>query len=106
MAARIMYVKPSCPYCEEARQALRADGLEFEERDATTRADWRAELMAHSRDTGKVPTIVMGDEVVTIGWRARGWRVHEAAGRPPAAGSSWPRSRSSPSRRSSPSSRP
>src|SRR3954463_9229272 len=83
MAARIMYVKPNCPYCEEARQALRADGLEFEERDATTRPDWRAELMEHSRDTGKVPTIVMGDEVVTIGGRGGGCRAHWAAGRPP-----------------------
>jgi glutaredoxin len=72
MADRVMYVKPHCPYCDEARAALRADGIEFEERDATTRADWRAELMAHTRDTGKVPTIVMGDEVVTIGWKGRG----------------------------------
>jgi glutaredoxin len=71
-AARVMYVKPNCPYCEEARVALRADGVEFEERDATSRDDWRAELMRHSRDTGKVPTIVMGDEVVTIGWKGRG----------------------------------
>jgi glutaredoxin len=72
VAARIMYVKPNCPYCDEARVSLRADGVDFEERDATTRADWRAELMAATRDTGKVPTIVMGDEVVTIGWKGRG----------------------------------
>ena len=38
-----MYVKPACPYCQEARDALAADGVEWEERDATTRADWRAE---------------------------------------------------------------
>ena len=40
-----MYVKPSCPYCQAARDSLAADGLEWEERDATTRPDWRAELM-------------------------------------------------------------
>src|SRR4051794_13376381 len=68
----IMSVKPNCPYCGGARRARRADTLEFEERAATTRPDWRAELMEHSRDTGKVPTIVMGDEVVTIGWKGRG----------------------------------
>lgn len=45
----VVYVKPGCPYCEEARTSLRADGVEFEERDATTRPDWRAELMEHSR---------------------------------------------------------
>jgi glutaredoxin len=72
VAQRIMYVKPNCPYCEEARQDMRAEGLEFEERDATSRQDWRAELMRHSRDTGKVPTVVMGDEVVTVGWKGRG----------------------------------
>ena len=71
MSGRVMYVKPGCPYCEEAREALRADGLDFEERDATARADWRAELMEHSRNTGKVPTIVMGDEVM-VGWKGRG----------------------------------
>ena len=72
MAQRIMYVKPNCPYCAEAREEMTAQGLEFEERDATTREDWRAELMEHSRDTGKVPTVVMGDEVVTVGWKGRG----------------------------------
>lgn len=68
----VMYVKPRCPYCEEAREALRADGVEFVERDATTRADWRAELMRHSRNTGMVPTIVREGEVVTVGWKGRG----------------------------------
>jgi glutaredoxin len=67
-----MYVKPNCPYCEEAREALRGEGTEFVERDATTRNDWRAELMRHTQNTGKVPTIVMGGEVVTIGWKGRG----------------------------------
>jgi len=28
--------------------------------------------MRHSRNTGKVPTIVMGDEGVTVGWKGRG----------------------------------
>ena len=68
----VMYVKPNCPYCEEARRSLRAEGVEFEERDATTRADWRAELMEHSRDTGVVPTVVRDGEVVTVGWKGRG----------------------------------
>jgi glutaredoxin len=72
MSTTLVYVKPNCPYCEEARQALRADGVAFEERDATTRADWRAELMEHSRDTGMVPTVVRDGEVVTVGWKGRG----------------------------------
>jgi glutaredoxin 3 len=72
MAARVMYVKPGCPYCDEARSEMRSEGIEFVERDATSRADWRAELMRHSQNTGTVPTIVMGDEVVTVGWKGRG----------------------------------
>ena len=68
----VVYVKPNCPYCEEARQALRADGVDFVERDAATRDDWRAELMEHSRDTGMVPTVVREGEVVTVGWKGHG----------------------------------
>ena len=72
MTATLLYGKPNCPYCEEAREALHADGVAFEERDATTREDWRAELMEHSRDTGMVPTLVREGEVVTVGWKGRG----------------------------------
>lgn len=72
MAATVMYVKPGCPYCDDAREGLRAEGVDFVERDATSRADWRAELMRHSKNTGKVPTIVRGGEVVTVGWKGRG----------------------------------
>lgn len=68
MGAQVMYVKPGCPYCEDARQALRAEGTEFEELDATTRADWREELMGYSKGTGLVPTIVSDGEVRTVGW--------------------------------------
>jgi glutaredoxin 3 len=69
---QIMYVKPGCPYCQEARQALRAEGTEFEERDATTSPEWREELMGYSKGTGMVPTIVEGDEVLTVGWNGHG----------------------------------
>jgi glutaredoxin 3 len=72
MPERIMYTKPSCPYCERARQSLRADGLEFTERDATSRSDWREELMRYSHGSGMVPTIVAGDEVETVGWQGGG----------------------------------
>jgi glutaredoxin len=72
MAERIMYVKPGCPYCQQARDELGAQGLEWEERDATTRADWKAELLDHSRGTGMVPTIVNAGQVESVGWKGRG----------------------------------
>ena len=66
-----MYVKPGCPYCAAARDGLRAQGLDWEERDATTNRAWRDELFQHSKDTGIVPTIVAPDGV-TIGWDGGG----------------------------------
>jgi len=72
MADQIVYVKPNCPYCDQARVGLRAEGVDFEERDATTRADWREELMRFSKGTGRVPTIVRGEEVLSVGWKGGG----------------------------------
>ena len=67
-----MYVKPGCPYCEQARTGLREQGEAFEERDATSDPAWREELMRFSRGTGLVPTLVRGDEVVAVGWHGHG----------------------------------
>jgi glutaredoxin len=69
---RVMYVKPGCPYCQQARDDLTAEGVTWEERDATTRADWRAELLEHSRGTGLVPTLLEDGRVVTVGWKGKG----------------------------------
>jgi glutaredoxin 3 len=71
MAERIMYVKPGCPYCEGARERLSGSGLEWEERDATTRPDWREELFSLSPG-GMVPTIVEPGGEVTVGLDGRG----------------------------------
>ena len=71
MAERVMYVKPGCPWCDQAREGLRAQGLDWEERDATARPDWREELMRHSAGTGRVPTIV-GPEGTAVGWMGGG----------------------------------
>jgi glutaredoxin len=67
MAERIMYVKPGCPYCAAARDGLSAEGLDWEERDATTDRAWRDELHEHSKGTGLVPTIV-GPDGIQVGW--------------------------------------
>ena len=49
-----MYVKPGCPYCQAAREALAAEGASVEERDATGNPAWREELMRHTRNRGTV----------------------------------------------------
>jgi glutaredoxin 3 len=66
----VMYVKPGCPYCQAARAHLTAEGEPFEERDATAEPAWKAELMAYTRNTGVVPTIVRSDggEQVQVGF--------------------------------------
>lgn len=66
-----MYVKPHCPYCARARTALTEQGLEFEERDATSSPEWRDELMSYTGNSGRVPTIV-GPEGVQVGWEGGG----------------------------------
>jgi glutaredoxin len=71
VAERIMYVKPGCPYCEGARERLGEQGLEWEERDATTRSDWRDELFGYS-PRGVVPTIVGPGAEVTVGLDGHG----------------------------------
>ncbi len=64
----VMYVKPSCPYCSAAREHLAAEGETVEERDATTSAAWKAELMNYTHDRGIVPTIVWDDGRRQVGF--------------------------------------
>ena len=66
-----MYVKPGCPYCEAARGRLREQGVDWEERDATSRRDWRDELFSYSPQ-GVVPTIVEASGGVTVGHDGHG----------------------------------
>jgi glutaredoxin 3 len=72
MADRVMYVKPGCPWCDMAREDLSAEGLDWEERDATTDPAWREELMRFSDGSGRVPTVVEGEQVVSVGWKGGG----------------------------------
>jgi glutaredoxin len=64
----VMYVKPNCPYCTAAREDLQARGEAYEERDATTDAGWKAELMDHTAGTGMVPTLVRDGKRIQVGF--------------------------------------
>jgi glutaredoxin 3 len=64
----VMYVKPGCPYCEAAREHLAARGQSVEERDATQRPDWKAELFGYTNNRGTVPTIVDDGQLVQVGF--------------------------------------
>ncbi|MEA2210783.1 MAG: Glutaredoxin [Solirubrobacteraceae bacterium] len=64
----VMYVKPSCPYCQVAREDLAARGETVEERDATQSPVWKSELMGHTNNRGIVPTIVWSDGRRQVGF--------------------------------------
>ena len=64
----VMYVKPGCPYCQAAREHLAAEGLTVEERDATTSAACKAELMGYTNNRGIVPTILWSDGRRQVGF--------------------------------------
>jgi glutaredoxin len=63
--ATIIYTLRSCPTCKRAKEGLAADGVEFEERDITTKGTWNdgATDLEFS-----VPIIVRSD-TVELGWK-------------------------------------
>jgi glutaredoxin 3 len=68
----VMYVKPGCPWCEEQRQRFRAEGVEWEELDATADPAARADLIRFTDGTRMVPTVVEDGQVVSVGFDGHG----------------------------------
>jgi glutaredoxin len=64
----VMYVKPSCPYCQAAREHFAAESEQVEERDATRNEQWRAELIGYTNNRGVVPTIIWDDGRKQVGF--------------------------------------
>ncbi len=64
----VMYVKPGCPYCQSAREDLAEKGETVEERDATTSAAWKSELMGYTNNRGIVPTLIWDDGRRQVGF--------------------------------------
>ena len=61
----ILYTAPGCGVSDSARAGLKADGLDFEERDVMRSKAWFDEALQYSI---LVPIIVRGDQV-EIGWK-------------------------------------
>ena len=59
----VLYTKPDCPFCAEAKQDLKERGLSFEEISIEGNPKAVAEVMRLSHGTGIVPITVSGDEV-------------------------------------------
>jgi glutaredoxin len=64
----VIYVKPGCPYCQQARDHYLARGVEWTEYDAQNDRARRKEMFAFSGDDPTVPCIVEDGKYVQSGW--------------------------------------
>ena len=64
----VIYTKPGCPYCEQARDYYDANGLSFIDYDAQNDPARRAEMFAYSSGDPTVPCIVQDGKYVQSGW--------------------------------------
>jgi glutaredoxin 3 len=59
----IVWTKPNCPNCDQAKALLKNKGIEYEERNIGT--DWTKEQLLKAVPTARtVPQIFMGEEYV------------------------------------------
>jgi glutaredoxin len=66
--ALVMYVKPDCPYCQQARDYYNENKIEFIEYDAQNDLERRKEMFAYSDNDPTVPCIVQDGVYVGSGW--------------------------------------
>jgi len=63
-----MYIKPGCPYCQQARDYYNSEGVPFVEYDAQNDRARRAEMFAFASGDPTVPCIVVDGKHVQSGW--------------------------------------
>ncbi|HKZ76858.1 MAG TPA: Uxx-star family glutaredoxin-like (seleno)protein [Pyrinomonadaceae bacterium] len=66
--ALVIYTKPGCPYCQQARDFYKAKGVSFLEYDAQNDRARRAEMFAYSGGDPTVPCIVEDGKYKASGW--------------------------------------
>jgi glutaredoxin 3 len=64
----IMYTKPGCPYCQQARDHYNENNVSFTEYDAQNDLARRKEMFAFSGGDPTVPCIVENGVYVGSGW--------------------------------------
>lgn len=64
----VIYTKPGCPYCQQARDHYNSEGIAFTEYDAQNDPGRRQEMFAYSDGDPTVPCIVENGEYVGSGW--------------------------------------
>lgn len=58
-----IFTTPTCVYCKAAKAFFKENNVAYEEKDVSTDAKARDEMIAKSNQMG-VPVILLGDEVV------------------------------------------
>ena len=66
--ALVIYTKPGCPYCQQARDYYDSKGIPFVDRDAQTNREYRAEMFKFSAGDPTVPCIVEDGKYIQSGW--------------------------------------
>lgn len=66
--AIILYTKPGCPYCQQARDHYTMNGIAFTEYDAQNDKVRQREMLEYSAGDLTVPCIVQDGEYVGSGW--------------------------------------
>lgn len=64
----VMYVKPGCPYCQQARDYYNEQGIKFTEYDAQNDKKRQKEMLEFSGGDLIVPCIVENGEYIQSGW--------------------------------------
>lgn len=63
-----MYIKPGCPYCQQARDHYNSNDIEFTEYDAQNDREHRKKMLEYSGGDPTVPCIVENGKYVGSGW--------------------------------------
>lgn len=64
----VIYTKPGCPYCDQARMHYRQRGIDFDEFDAQNDRARQKEMLEFSGGDLTVPCIVENGVYIGSGW--------------------------------------
>lgn len=63
-----MYIKPGCPYCQQAREHFNGNGIAFVEYDAQNDMRHQQAMLEITGGDLTVPAIVRDGEYIGSGW--------------------------------------
>ena len=64
----VIYTKPGCPYCQQARDFYNSKGIAFQDYDAQKERARRKEMLAYSDGDPTVPCVIENGKYVGSGW--------------------------------------